>query len=150
MYSYRNSLCKAFAQKTNPKRKIFAVDARNHGDTEHTQNHNYALMAEDIREFIEENELAKASLLGHSMGGRAVMYLALKYPYLVEKLIVVDISPGNDRNKFRFETVLQNLSLKKIQNFKNRFLFFESHSWTYWNHTKQYTFIHTCYAVIKY
>lgn len=59
-------------------------------------------MAEDIREFIEENELAKASLLGHSMGGRAVMYLALKYPYLVEKLIVVDISPGNGENKFEF------------------------------------------------
>ena len=86
-------MCKAFAQKTVPKRKIFAIDARNHGETEHTENHNYELMAEDIREFIEENELARSSLLGHSMGGRAVMYLALKYPYLVEKLIVVDISP---------------------------------------------------------
>lgn len=101
-----NSLCKAFAQKTVPKRKIFAIDARNHGDTEHTQNHNYELMAEDIREFIEENELAKASILGHSMGGRAVMYLALKYPYLVEKLIVVDISP-----KGRIGTTQSNIPL---------------------------------------
>lgn len=88
----RNSLCKAFAHKIN--KRIFAIDARNHGDSAHTEEHSYTLMAEDIRDFIEDDQnLIKSSLLGHSMGGRAVMYLALKYPHLVNKLVVVDISP---------------------------------------------------------
>jgi abhydrolase domain-containing protein 11 len=88
-----NSLCKAFAAKTSPQRKIFAIDARNHGDSTHSVEHNYELMAEDIRQFMEDRSLQKSAVLGHSMGGRAMIYFALKYPELVEKLVVVDISP---------------------------------------------------------
>jgi len=69
-------------------------------------------MSEDVAKFINDQQLAPASCLGHSMGafnflllhipsltllqssgGRAMMYFALKYPHLVERLIVVDISP---------------------------------------------------------
>lgn len=50
-------------------------------------------MAEDVAKFLKERQVAKASILGHSMGGRAMMYFALKYPQLVERLVVVDISP---------------------------------------------------------
>lgn len=91
--NFRNSLCKAFAQKTNPPRKIFSVDARNHGDSPHTDEHSYQTMSEDIAKFLSDRQIAKASVLGHSMGGRAMMYFALQHPHLVEKLVVVDISP---------------------------------------------------------
>lgn len=91
--NFRNSLCKAFAQKTNPPRKIFSVDARNHGDSPHTDEHSYQSMADDIAKFLSDRQIAKASVLGHSMGGRAMMYFALQHPHLVEKLVVVDISP---------------------------------------------------------
>lgn len=84
-------MCKAFA--TRSSRQVFAIDARNHGESPHTEDHSYELMAEDIKDFIERNQLGKTSLLGHSMGGRGMLYVALKYPHLVEKLIVVDISP---------------------------------------------------------
>lgn len=50
-------------------------------------------MAEDVKKFVEERGIEKSAVLGHSMGGRAMMLFALKYPQLVEKLIVVDISP---------------------------------------------------------
>lgn len=74
-----NSLCKAFHQKTEPRRKILAVDARNHGDSPHCTKHTYPHLAQDIRTFYAQHRLNKAALLGHSMGGRAVMYFALKY-----------------------------------------------------------------------
>ncbi|XP_048522733.1 uncharacterized protein LOC109541308 [Dendroctonus ponderosae] len=89
------SLCKAYSQKIEPPRKIFAVDLRNHGDSPHSENHTYAHLAEDLRLFLEDNGLEKIFLMGHSMGGRCAMLFALTYPKLLEKLIVVDISPIN-------------------------------------------------------
>ncbi|CAL8075074.1 unnamed protein product [Orchesella dallaii] len=50
-------------------------------------------MAEDIQELSRHLEIEKFSLMGHSMGGRTVMAFALKYPDLIEKLVVVDVSP---------------------------------------------------------
>lgn len=86
-------MCKAFAQKTKPSRNIISIDARNHGDSPHTDEHSYQAMSDDIAKFLEDRQIEKATILGHSMGGRAMMYFALQQPQLVEKLIVVDISP---------------------------------------------------------
>lgn len=86
-------MCKAFAQKTTPPRKIYSIDARNHGDSPHTDEHSYQSMSDDVAKFLSDRSIAKASVLGHSMGGRAMMHFALQHPHLVEKLVVVDISP---------------------------------------------------------
>ncbi|CAG9815156.1 unnamed protein product [Phaedon cochleariae] len=91
-----NSLCKAYNQKSNPPRKIIAIDARNHGDSPHNEHHSYAHLAADIKALFEQLSISKATLMGHSMGGRAVMLFALKYPELVDRLVVVDISPVTD------------------------------------------------------
>ncbi|XP_023015213.2 sn-1-specific diacylglycerol lipase ABHD11-like isoform X2 [Leptinotarsa decemlineata] len=88
-----NSLCKAYHQKFDPTRKIIAMDARNHGDSPHSENHTYTYLANDIKALFDQLNLKKGALMGHSMGGRAVMLFALKYPELVERLVVVDISP---------------------------------------------------------
>ncbi|XP_018561000.1 protein ABHD11 isoform X1 [Anoplophora glabripennis] len=88
-----NSLCKVYQQKTNPERKIIAIDARNHGDSPHNDNHTYAHMAADIKALLDQLHLEKVALMGHSMGGRTVMLFALKYPELVDRLIIADISP---------------------------------------------------------
>ena len=50
-------------------------------------------MAEDVFRYIVKNDLGRCILLGHSMGGRTAMTFASKYPELVEKLLVVDVSP---------------------------------------------------------
>ena len=86
-------MCKAFAQKANPGRKIISIDARNHGESPHTTEHSYNSMSDDIAKFLKDREIEKAAVLGHSMGGRAMMHFALRHPQLVEKMIVVDISP---------------------------------------------------------
>lgn len=77
----------------NLKRKIIVVDARNHGDSPHTDEFSYQHMADDVHNFMKEMDIPKATVLGHSMGGRVMMLLALKYPEIVHSLIVVDISP---------------------------------------------------------
>lgn len=57
--------------------KVITVDARNHGDSPHTLEQSYPLMAEDVKFLMEDLGVEKASLIGHSMGGRAMMYLAV-------------------------------------------------------------------------
>ncbi|XP_026289129.1 protein ABHD11-like [Frankliniella occidentalis] len=86
-----NSLSKVLHNKT--MWKVIAVDARNHGDSPHSPEHTYEHLVEDIRHLMGTLGIKKASFIGHSMGGRAMMMAALKYPELVDKLVVVDISP---------------------------------------------------------
>ncbi|KAF7406497.1 hypothetical protein HZH68_005866 [Vespula germanica] len=87
-----NSLSKAIHQ--NSQRKVIAVDARNHGDSPHSSKMSYKHMAQDIVQLLSDLEIKKAIVIGHSMGGSAMMYLALHYPHLIEKLVVVDMSPA--------------------------------------------------------
>lgn len=74
-----NSLAKQYVEKTQPKRKIFALDARNHGDSSHNFSHTYEDMILDLRQFFTELNIEKACILGHSMGGRTGMLFALKF-----------------------------------------------------------------------
>lgn len=55
------------------------MDARNHGDSPHNPSHSYELMAADIVEVLKTLDIKKCILLGHSMGGRCMAYVALKY-----------------------------------------------------------------------
>lgn len=72
---------------------VFLLDMRNHGQSPHSSAINYPLMADDVWEFMREQGMAKAYILGHSMGGKVAMEFALRYPDKCEKLIVVDIAP---------------------------------------------------------
>lgn len=73
---------------------VYIIDQRNHGQSPHSEDFNYSLMADDLKEFIFEHSVKNPIVIGHSMGGKTVMQFACKYPELTEKLIVVDISPA--------------------------------------------------------
>ena len=73
--------------------KIITVDLRNHGQSPHDEQFDYESMVADLQEFFDDHQLAKATLIGHSMGGKAAMNFALAHPDEVGKLIVVDIAP---------------------------------------------------------
>lgn len=73
--------------------QVVTIDARNHGDSPHTLDHSYHHMTEDIALLLKDLQINKIILIGHSMGGGTVMYTALSYPELVDKLIVVDFCP---------------------------------------------------------
>lgn len=72
---------------------VYAVDLRNHGQSPHSEEWNYEVMANDIIELMGEEKLSDVTILGHSMGGKVAMRLAIDYPMAVSKLIVVDIAP---------------------------------------------------------
>ena len=72
---------------------VIGVDLRNHGDSPHAPELDYQSMAEDVRLLIESQNLGPCTVLGHSMGGKVAMQLALSYPELVSQLIIVDIAP---------------------------------------------------------
>ena len=78
---------------------VFVLDLRNHGKSPHSKDFSYDLMVDDIYEFCVEHDLREINLLGHSMGGKVAMQFALKYPDLVEKLIVADIAPKKYTNR---------------------------------------------------
>ncbi len=73
--------------------EVYVVDQRNHGRSPHSSEHNYDLMKNDLYEFVEKHSIRKAIFLGHSMGGKSVMFFAAAHPERVNGLIVVDIAP---------------------------------------------------------
>ncbi|MGR3813762.1 MAG: alpha/beta fold hydrolase [Cognatishimia activa] len=79
-------------RKLSAERSVHAVDNRNHGESDWSDTHSYLDLAHDLAEVIEA-EFGKVDLLGHSMGGKAAMTLALTRPDLVNRLIVADIAP---------------------------------------------------------
>ncbi len=83
----------SFGQKFGEHFHTFALDARNHGRSPHSDQFDYQVMVEDVAEFMAQHNISSASLIGHSMGGKTAALLALLHPELVEKLIVVDIAP---------------------------------------------------------
>jgi pimeloyl-ACP methyl ester carboxylesterase len=74
-------------------RRVFAVDLRNHGLSPHDDRMTYAAMADDVEGWLDSQGLARAELLGHSMGGKVAMVIACRSPDRVSRLVVVDIAP---------------------------------------------------------
>lgn len=85
------SLSKAFARDL--KRRVYALDARNHGGSPHHAVHTYDAMADDVRHFLQEHAIEQPILVGHSMGAKTIMTLALRHPDLVKLLVPVDNAP---------------------------------------------------------
>ncbi|GIJ84716.1 hypothetical protein Asppvi_003567 [Aspergillus pseudoviridinutans] len=84
------------------KRRVFTLDLRNHGHSFHHKEHNYSVMAEDVEKFIHQHDLAKCVLIGHSMGAKTAMTVALQSSDLVSALIPVDNAPVNAALKSDF------------------------------------------------
>lgn len=72
---------------------VHLIDLRNHGRSFHSDSMTHDDLANDIANYMDHYGIQKAHVLGHSLGGKAVMQFAIKYPEKVDKLIVVDISP---------------------------------------------------------
>lgn len=82
----------AVAKRLARGREVIAVDLRNHGDSPRSPDASYPALATDLAEVIDA-EGGRADVLGHSMGGKAAMALALIAPSRVRRLVVADIAP---------------------------------------------------------
>ncbi len=81
------------AKRLGLRHRVLAMDARNHGASGHATGMDYAAMATDVAETLAEAGIPRAAVLGHSMGGKTAMMLALTRPELVTRLVVADIAP---------------------------------------------------------
>lgn len=108
------------AKRLAEDRQVIAVDMRNHGDSSFESTHGYADMAADLAEVLAEVPTAgpvpgPADVLGHSMGGKAAMMLALTQPALVRRLVVADIAPVSyDHSQQRYIAALRRVDLAHV------------------------------------
>jgi len=75
------------------KFRVLALDLRNHGASPHVAAMDYPAMAEDVLETLRERTALPCALVGHSMGGKVAMTVALQTPAAVSRLVVADIAP---------------------------------------------------------
>lgn len=100
------SIAKALA----PERSSLLVDLPNHGASPWTSTVDYEQMAGAVASVVREQADGCAAVVGHSMGGKVAMVLALEHPELVERLVVVDISPVATRGMSEFAHLLASLA----------------------------------------
>lgn len=84
---------KSLGSQFSENYQVHLIDQRNHGRSFHEDEFNYEVLVEDLNSYIQFHQLEKVYLIGHSMGGKTAMLFAVTYPQLVDKLIIVDISP---------------------------------------------------------
>lgn len=80
---------KVFSQKF----KVYMVDLRNHGNSPHSDEFDYDVLDQDLIELMDDEGLERAHVLGHSLGGKVGMHLAIRFPERVDQLVVIDIAP---------------------------------------------------------
>ena len=90
----------SIARQLAVARRVFALDLRNHGRSPWAEAMSFNAMAGDVAAFIERHELRPATVIGHSLGGKVAMRLALSRPSLVDRLVVVDVAPVAYRHSF--------------------------------------------------
>ncbi|KAK1760741.1 Alpha/Beta hydrolase protein [Echria macrotheca] len=93
-------------------RHVYAVDLRNHGASPHHARHDYLAMAADVGEFIKQHGLKEPTLIGHSMGAKTAMTLALDKPDLVANIVAVDNAPISANLESNFARYIQ--GMKKV------------------------------------
>lgn len=108
------------ARRLADRRQVHLLDARNHGSSPWVATMTYPEMAGDLAHYIEAAGLAPVDVIGHSMGGKTSMVLALTRPELVRRLIMVDIAPVEYRHGAQepyavYIAAMRALDLKRIQ-----------------------------------
>lgn len=98
--------------------QIHALDQRNHGSSPHTDTMDYPAMADDVLAYMDARGLDKAAILGHSMGGKTAMQVALRAPERVERIIVADIAPVTYQP--RHDAVLEGLTSVDLGSIRSR------------------------------
>ncbi|KAK5630703.1 hypothetical protein RRF57_006418 [Xylaria bambusicola] len=101
------SVSKVLARDLN--RHVYAIDLRNHGESPHATRHDYIAMAHDVAGFISEHGLKEPTLIGHSMGAKTAMTLALDQPSLISDIVSVDNAPIDATLSRNFATYIRGM-----------------------------------------
>ena len=97
---------------------VYLVDQRHHGRSPHNGTLDFPTLAEDLKEFLEQQNLVSPILIGHSMGGKTVMEYAVRYPETLGKLVIVDIGPK--QYPIHHTEILKGLNAIPVEEIENR------------------------------
>ncbi len=98
---------------------LLVPDLRNHGRSPHEEPMDYPAMAADVLHFMQSQGLERAHIVGHSMGGKLAMWLALHHPERVDKLCPVDMAPVSYSHGFSpLLDAMESIPLQSLQNRK--------------------------------
>lgn len=107
------------ARDLSTDHQVLSLDLRNHGLSFQSDEHNYELMAQDVKRLLADLQLDNVTLIGHSMGGKVAMTLAAMLPNRVDNLIVLDMAPVHYHER-RHDNVLAGLEAVIAQQPKSR------------------------------
>ena len=108
------SIAKAIAED----HRVLLVDMPNHGRSEWTDHFDYVDTADRVATLFSADD--PVALVGHSMGGKAAMVLALRHPELVERLCVVDVSPVEYEAAREFEGYIRAMRALDLSTLERR------------------------------
>jgi esterase len=83
----------AIQKRLAARHRVLAMDLRNHGESPHAEGMAHAATARDVAETLRARGVQRAVVVGHSLGGKVAMALALHHPGVVARLVVADIAP---------------------------------------------------------
>jgi esterase len=99
---------------------VINIDVRNHGYSFHKNSMSYSELAQDVIDLLNHLNITKTAILGHSMGGKIAMQIALEYSERISKLIVADIAPVTYPNHHQqIIEGLKAIDLSKVHNRKD-------------------------------
>ncbi|ATG35253.1 putative esterase [Phaeobacter piscinae] len=105
----------AIAKRLCDEREVIAIDMRNHGSSPWTETHSYHNMADDLAEVIAAHG-GPVDMIGHSMGGKAAMTLALNHPQALRRLLVADIAPvAYQHSQIQYIHAMRQVDLAKVE-----------------------------------
>jgi pimeloyl-ACP methyl ester carboxylesterase len=105
-------------KRLSDQNMVLLLDLPNHGRSPVLDPHTYPLLAEVIRNFMVDHMLYNTHLIGHSMGGKIAMQMALDYPELVNKLVIVDMAPRAYSGKHNY--VIRTMFDMNVDQLKSR------------------------------
>jgi pimeloyl-ACP methyl ester carboxylesterase len=110
------------AKALQPEFRSLLVDLPNHGRSAWTEDFGYKLWADLVADRLRDGFAADGAVhvVGHSMGGKVAMVLALRHPELVDRLVVVDISPAGGGDQGEFEHLLDSLGALDVSSLSRR------------------------------
>lgn len=106
------------AKQVSASETVITIDLRNHGDSDHVKGMSYREMADDIIELFNALNIKSCRLMGHSMGGKVAMALALSSPSRVKRLCIVDIAPK--AYQLRHQKILHSMMSLPLKGIKTR------------------------------
>lgn len=83
------------AKQLSAGRDIYLIDLPNHARSAHTADTSHQLMAQSVLSWLDENAIEQVDIIGHSLGGKVGMQVALSWPEKVRNLVVIDIAPAH-------------------------------------------------------